>query len=143
MAAARSCDLIVFPGHHEYVTGGEYQAVTAFRDGGGNLAFLSANNFFWRIELKGDVMTRTKQWRDLRRPEAALIGVQYLANDRGRRQGPGASCDGRDGLAVPRVSGWVPAARSRRVAWRSTTRLRPHLREPRSWPRSRMPWAAD
>ena len=85
---AAAYDLIVFPGHHEYVTGGEYQAVTAFRDGGGNLAFLSANNFFWRIELKGDVMTRTKQWRDLRRPEAALIGVQYLANDRGQRQGP-------------------------------------------------------
>ena len=26
-------------------------------------------------------------WRDIGRPEAALIGVQYLANDRGERQG--------------------------------------------------------
>jgi hypothetical protein len=26
-------------------------------------------------------------WRDIGRPEGALIGVQYLANDRGERQG--------------------------------------------------------
>ena len=28
------------------------------------------------------------KWRDLGRPEAALIGVQYRANDRGERKGP-------------------------------------------------------
>ena len=66
---------------------GEYDAIERFRNLGGNLIFLSANNFFWRVTRAGDVLTRTAMWRDIGRPEAALIGVQYLANDRGERQG--------------------------------------------------------
>ena len=85
---ARAYDLIVFPGHHEYVTGHEYDVVVAYRDLGGNLAFLSANNFFWRVERRGHLLRRTAKWRDLGRPEAALIGVQYRANDEGQRKGP-------------------------------------------------------
>ena len=50
--------------------------------------FLSANNFFWRIDLKGRTMTRVAQWRDLGRPEASLLGVQYIGNDRGGHRGP-------------------------------------------------------
>jgi hypothetical protein len=84
---ARAYALIVFPGHHEYVTTHEYDVVTSFRNRGGNLMFLSANNFFWQIRIHGDVMTRTKRWRELGRPEAALIGVQYLANDTGTHRG--------------------------------------------------------
>ncbi len=84
---ARYYDLIVFPGHTEYVTDHEYDVVQRYRDLGGNLIFLSANNFFWRVLSAGPVLTRTTQWRDLGRPEARLIGVQYLANDRGERQG--------------------------------------------------------
>jgi hypothetical protein len=49
--------------------------------------FLAANNFFWKITLRDGVMTRVAQWRDLGRPEAALIGVQYRANDRGGHRG--------------------------------------------------------
>jgi hypothetical protein len=79
---------LIFPGHHEYVTAAEYDAVTEFRDLGGNLAFLSANNFFWRIDIRGRTMHRVARWRDIGRPEARLIGVQYLANDRGRRKAP-------------------------------------------------------
>jgi len=85
---AHDYDLIVFPGHHEYVTTREYNAIAGFRDRGGNLAFLSANNFFWQIVKHGDVMQRTEQWRELGRPEAALIGVQYRGNDDGRHRGP-------------------------------------------------------
>jgi hypothetical protein len=84
---ADAYSLLVFSGHHEYVTTHEYDVVRRFRDLGGNLAFLSANNFFWKITLRGDVMTRVAQWRDLGRPEAALIGVQYRANDRGESRG--------------------------------------------------------
>lgn len=79
--------LIVFSGHHEYVTTHEYDVVTQYRNLGGNLAFLAANNFFWKITIKNHVMTRVAQWRDLGRPEAALIGVQYRANDRGGHRG--------------------------------------------------------
>jgi N,N-dimethylformamidase beta subunit-like, C-terminal len=84
-ALRRAYDLIVFPGHHEYVTSGEFQAVTRYRDLGGNLIFLSANNFFWRVDRRGDRLYRIRQWRDLGRPEASLIGVQYIGNDSGRR----------------------------------------------------------
>jgi hypothetical protein len=85
---AAAYDLIVFSGHHEYVTTHEYDVVTQYRDLGGNLMFLAANNFFWKIDLRNSVMTRVAEWRDLGRPEAALIGVQYRANDRGGHRGP-------------------------------------------------------
>jgi hypothetical protein len=85
---ADAYSLIVFSGHHEYVTTHEYDVVSRYRDLGGNLAFLAANNFFWKITIKNNVMTRVAQWRDLGRPEAALIGVQYRGNDRGGHRGP-------------------------------------------------------
>jgi N,N-dimethylformamidase beta subunit-like, C-terminal len=80
-------DLIVFPGHHEYVTTHEYDVVERYRDLGGNLAFLSANNFFWQVVKRGAVVRKTKQWRDLGRPEAGLLGVQYRGNDSGESRG--------------------------------------------------------
>jgi hypothetical protein len=80
--------LLIFEGHHEYVTQHEYDAVTNFRDRGGNLIFLSANNFFWKITISNNVMTRVAKWRDLGRPEAALIGVEYYHNDMGEHRGP-------------------------------------------------------
>jgi hypothetical protein len=84
---SRLYDLLIFPGHHEYVTEREYRVVRGFRARGGNLMFLSANNFFWRVDRRGRVLTRVAMWRDLEQPEAALIGVQYLASDRGGRRG--------------------------------------------------------
>jgi N,N-dimethylformamidase beta subunit-like, C-terminal len=84
-ALARAYDLIVFPGHHEYVTKREYDLVEGYRDLGGNLVFLSANNFFWRVERKDDLIVKSKRWRDLGRPEARLIGVQYVGHQRSPR----------------------------------------------------------
>jgi hypothetical protein len=79
--------LVIFEGHHEYVTTHEYDAVQRYRGLGGNLAFLSANNFFWKITISGGAMTRVGKWRDLGRPEAALIGVEYYRNDMGEHRG--------------------------------------------------------
>jgi hypothetical protein len=87
-ALARSYDLIVFPGHHEYVTTHEFDAIERFRDLGGNLMFLSANNFFWKTVVRGNAMTRTAKWRDVGRPEAALIGVGFIGTDEGVHRGP-------------------------------------------------------
>ena len=86
---AAAYDLIVYPGHTEYVTRHEYDAIERYRDLGGNLIFLSANDFFRRVDLEDDgrVLHKIGQWRDIGRPEAGLIGVQYLANDRGEHQG--------------------------------------------------------
>ena len=80
-------DLVVFPGHSEYMTERAYDVVTRFRDLGGRLIFLSANNFFWKVDKKSGRMRRVKLWRQLGRPEAGLIGVQYKANDDGGKQG--------------------------------------------------------
>ena len=50
--------------------------------------FLSANNFYWRIDIRQNVMHRIEHWRALGRPEAALLGVQYIGYDDGTRRGP-------------------------------------------------------
>ena len=93
-------DFVVFPGHHEYVTASEYDIVSRFRDLGGNLAWLSANNFFWKVVRHGPLVERVAQWRRLGRPEASLIGVQYHGNDEGQRRAPMVVAD-----AVPWLFG--------------------------------------
>jgi hypothetical protein len=80
-------DLIVFPGHEEYTTAHEYNVVQRYRNLGGNLMFLSANNFFWKVVFKGQVMRRVGEWRNLGRPEASIVGVQYVASNYGIHQG--------------------------------------------------------
>src|SRR6185312_3342616 len=88
-AALRAAyDLLVFPGHTEYVTSRLYDLVQGFRDLGGNLMFLSANNFFRRVDRHETTATLVDEWRDLGRPESALLGVQYIAGDRGERHAP-------------------------------------------------------
>jgi hypothetical protein len=71
-------DLIVFPGHEEYVTRHELDVTQQYRDHGGNLAFLSANDFFYAVSKHGDEMDGRTRWRDIGRPEAALVGAQYV-----------------------------------------------------------------
>jgi N,N-dimethylformamidase beta subunit-like, C-terminal len=86
-ALEKAYSLLIFSGHHEYVTTHEYDAVMDFRNRGGNLMFLSANNFYWKIVIRDRVMTRIVKWRDIGRPEAALLGVQYFHNDDGEHRG--------------------------------------------------------
>ena len=81
-------DLIVFPGHTEYVTSRLYDLITVYRDLGGRLIFLSANNFFRHVKRTGNVARLIGEWRNEGRPESALLGGQYLANDSGQRQQP-------------------------------------------------------
>jgi hypothetical protein len=76
--------LIVFAGHEEYVTSHTFDVVTGYRDAGGNLAFLSANNFFYKVSVSGNTMTGRTPWRRLGRPEAALVGAQYAGWDEGK-----------------------------------------------------------
>ena len=75
---ARLYDLIVFAGHEEYVTPHMYDVVRRYRDLGGNLAFLSANNFFYRVVKRGHRIIGRQKWRERGRPEAALVGIQYV-----------------------------------------------------------------
>lgn len=73
--------LIVFASHEEYVTNRVYDLIEGYRDDGGNLAFLSADNFFYRVSVSGDTMLGRARWRDLGRPEAALVGAEYVGWD--------------------------------------------------------------
>jgi hypothetical protein len=80
-------DLVVFPGHEEYVTERALQIAERYKALGGNLLFLSANNFFCRVRRDGRRLVREQLWRELGRPESSLVGVQYVASDYGQRQG--------------------------------------------------------
>ena len=98
---ARAYDLIVFPGHHEYVTTHEYDVVRRYRDLGGNLAFLSANNFFWQVVRHGNTIERTQQWRDLGRPEAVADRRRSTAAT------TAAGTAARGSSATPRRAPWL------------------------------------
>src|SRR6266540_1906112 len=83
---ARRYDLIVFPGHEEYVTRHAYDVIERYRDVGGNLLFLAANNLYRRVDRVGERLVRRALWRKLGRPESRVVGVQYVGSDHGRRQ---------------------------------------------------------
>jgi hypothetical protein len=85
---ARDYDLIVFPGHEEYVTQHELDAIARYRDLGGNLAFLAANNLFWHVRIDGPLMSKVGLWRDAGRPEGAITGAQYVGSNHGAVQLP-------------------------------------------------------
>jgi hypothetical protein len=95
-------------GHDEYWSKEIRGNIEAAKSAGVNLAFIGANAAYWQIRLEPssvatgsqpdrtvvayrdnwpsdpynaiDPLLVTKQWRDLSRPEAALIGVQYIYN---------------------------------------------------------------
>ena len=65
-----------------------YDVVERYRDLGGRLIFLSANNFFWKVDRSPTRSAGSRSGGRSARPESALLGVQYRANDDGTRQGP-------------------------------------------------------
>ena len=69
---AKLYDLVIFAGHTEYVTPHEYDAVERYRDLGGNLMFLSANNFFWQVQRRGGTPDAHAQ---VARPRPARVGA--------------------------------------------------------------------
>ena len=116
-ALAAAYDLVVFPGHHEYVTSKEYDLVQQFRDAGGNLMFLFANDFFWRIALDGDVMTRTSPWRDLDISRSA-----WTQRDLGR-----GTTDRKRALNADLVCAWIAVDEEVRVVRQGPHFLAVHL----------------
>jgi hypothetical protein len=75
---AKLYDLVVFSGHEEYVSLHADDVVTRFRNLGGNLLFLSADTFWYRVERTGDLLHGREPWRDLGRPPARLTGSSYI-----------------------------------------------------------------
>lgn len=120
------CALLLSVGHDEYWTWGMRDAVEAFVDDGGNVAFLSGNTCYWQVRLDGDRMIgykhrfaedpvyqtddrrlTTTMWADpiVGRPEAALTGVSftrggYARTARSVRRGSG-------GYEIHRPDHWL------------------------------------
>ena len=68
-ACARPTTCVVFPGHEEYVTQRALDVVERYRALGGNLLFLSANNFFCRVRpARGGASCSEQLWRELGPP---------------------------------------------------------------------------
>ena len=80
-------------GHDEYWSEEMYNAAEAARDhpaGDTDLAFLGANNVYWRISFESSPTTGANRvvacerqasllWRNQGRPESELVGVQYVS----------------------------------------------------------------
>jgi hypothetical protein len=131
---AAAYDLVVYSGHSEYVTGHEYNMIQRFRDLGGNLMFLGANNFYRRVDRFRQRLTLRGLWRDFGRPEARLLGVQYIGWQpstygdyivTGRRIAPwvfdgtglrNGSRFGRFGREIDQRNAFSPS-QTRRLAW--------------------------
>lgn len=99
--------VFVSSGHDEYWSQEMRDAVTAARDAGVHLAFMGANNVYWRVRFEPDPLTRepdsvmvvyktteggpadptgvhTGTWRDpqgANNPENALLGVMYIGDN--------------------------------------------------------------
>ena len=76
-------DLIVVPTHLEYVTEAEYNVIQNYRDQGGDLIFLASNDLYWKVDIDGTSMYRVARWRELGRPESAIVGAQYAGSKTG------------------------------------------------------------
>jgi hypothetical protein len=91
---------LVFPGHDEYWSGEMRDALDKAVAAGVSVAFLAANNVYWRIRLEDGGRTvvcyknrpdpgaaakddRTTQWRRIGRPEQTVLGAQYVSTLKG------------------------------------------------------------
>jgi hypothetical protein len=79
---ARAYDLLIFEGHHEYVTRNEHDLIRGFRERGGNIAYLSADNLYWRVAMRGRSIQRMEPWRELGEPSSELVGGEYVGHAR-------------------------------------------------------------
>lgn len=70
--------MIIFEGHAEYATNHMFDITQQYRNLGGHLAFLSANDFYREVTVSGAAMTLVGLRRNLGTPEAELMGAQYI-----------------------------------------------------------------
>lgn len=110
--------MVVLPGHSEYWTKQMYDGIVASRDAGVSLANLGANTIYWstRVEpssagVAGRVVVcyrdatidpgtdKTTTWRNLGRPEQAVLGAMYA--------GPGGLVAGRSPLKAAAPNHWA------------------------------------
>ena len=128
--------LIVFAGHEEYVTSHTFDLITAYRNAGGNLAFLSANSFFYKVKVSGNTMTGRTPWREPRPARGGAHRRAVRRLERGQLSEPALPHHQHRRRAVA-VRGHGPARRQQSSATtgsRSTSRTPRRRRTRMSWP---------
>jgi hypothetical protein len=89
-AALQPYGTVIISTHSEYWSQQMYDALQSFHNAGGNILYLSGNGIYWKVTFQGRQMEVRKDgglhehtgergglWRNLGRPEAALLGVRY------------------------------------------------------------------
>ncbi|UCG32776.1 MAG: hypothetical protein JSU68_14055 [Phycisphaerales bacterium] len=117
----RAYDLLIFAGHHEYISRRTYDAIEAHHLRGGHLAFFSGNDIYWQVRFEEGAHTMvcyksyaftedpfygvndelvTTVWYGppLNRPAEALQGIRFV--------GPSLSFEPED-LTVQISSHWI------------------------------------
>jgi len=82
--------VVIVSTHSEYWTAAMYNHVENYINHHGNLMYLCGNSMYWKVTKSGDVMECRKyrelhsqtgetggKWRELGRPESAILGVQF------------------------------------------------------------------
>jgi hypothetical protein len=97
----RAYDVLIFAGHHEYISRNTYDALEAHHHRGGHLAFFSGNDIYWQVRFEDDgtamvsyksyalnedpmmgvddsLVTTLWSQEPVNRPAEALQGVSYV-----------------------------------------------------------------
>jgi hypothetical protein len=99
-AILRAYDVLVFAGHHEYISRNMYDVLQAYHHRGGHLAFFSANDIYWQVRFEDggntivcyksyawkedpmmgvdDSLVTTRWNQSPARPAEALQGICYV-----------------------------------------------------------------
>lgn len=122
---AKAYSLVIFPGHEEYVTAHELAAIQRYKALGGNMAFLAANNLFWKVQVDGAKMKKIV-------PGATSVHLRRRSSARSTPARITARCRRRSSSAARRVDFDAIAAERRPVrqprAGEEPRRLRARLR---------------
>lgn len=73
-AILRAYDVVVFAGHHEYISRNTYDALEAHHRRGGHLAFFSGNDIYWQVRFE-DNGNRMVSYKSYAWAEDPMIGV--------------------------------------------------------------------
>ena len=115
-------DLIVFPGHTEYVTKRLYDHVEGYRDLGGRLMFLSANNFFRHVVRSGHHARLIGEWRKAADPSPPCSARSTSRTTAGNASSPTRSSKTPRPAGRSQARDSAPAPSSDATASRSTRR---------------------
>jgi len=80
--------LLILSTHPEYWSTQMYNHLEAFLASGGSLLYLGGNGIYWKSDLSSEGLIRVNMkdgelWRNLGRPESAILGVRYSSEDYG------------------------------------------------------------